>query len=55
MNEEINIITNEIIVKDTTSTIYEVALNINTMLCVLTFTIIVIFLFNYLRISFRKR
>ena len=51
MNEEINK-TNEIIEVETSKTVYDVAQNINTMLSVLTFTIIVIFLFNYLKSGF---
>lgn len=54
MNEETNIITNEVIVKDTPNTVYEVALHINTMLSVLTFTIIIIFLYKYIKCCFRK-
>lgn len=55
MNEETNIITNEIIVKDTPDTIYEVALNINTILSVLTFTIIIIFLYRYIKCCFKRK
>ena len=52
MTEETNIITNEII--ETESTIYEVAKDINLMVSVLTFTIIVIFLYKYLKDSFKR-
>ena len=52
MNEEINIITNEIIEVDTEETVYLIAKNINTMLSVLTFTIIVIFLYKFLKSNF---
>lgn len=55
MNEETNVAVNEIIVKDEPSTIYEVALNINTILSVLTFTIIIIFLYRYIKCCFRKK
>ena len=63
MNEEINVVTNEtieyvtneIIEVDTDGNVYKVAKNINTMLSVLTFTIIIIFLFKYLKVSFPFR
>lgn len=51
MNEEINK-TNEIIEVETSKTVYEVAQNIHTMLSVLTFTIIIIFLYKYLKSNF---
>lgn len=58
MNEETNIIENEeittnvITYENTTTTTYEVAKNINTVLNVLTFTIIIIFLYKYLKTTF---
>ena len=58
MNEEANIIENEeittnvITYENTTTTTYEVARNINTVLIVLTFTIIIIFLYKYLKTTF---
>lgn len=52
MNEETNIITNEIIELDSSNTIYNVAKDIYTMLSVLTFTIIIIFLFKILSKNF---
>lgn len=58
MNEEANIIENEeittnvITYENTTTTTYEVAKNINTVLIVLTFTIIIIFLYKYLKTTF---
>lgn len=58
MNEETNIITNEeitenvITYENTTSTAYDIAKNTNTMLTVLTFTVIVIFLYKYLKNTF---
>lgn len=52
MEEETNIITNEIILSDTADTVYKVASNIHTMLSVLTFTIIIIFLYKFLKSNF---
>lgn len=58
MNEEANIIENEeittnvITYENTTTTTYEVAKNINTVLNVLTFTIIIICLYKYLKTTF---
>lgn len=57
MNEETNIITNEeitnvITYENTTSTAYDIAKNTNTMLTVLTFTVIIIFLYKYLKNTF---
>lgn len=56
MNKETNIITNEILEVDTTSnTIYDICKDIHTMLSVLTFTIIIIFLFKILKSNFSLR
>lgn len=55
MNEEMNIITNEIIEIDNLDTIYNVAKNINLMLSVLTITIIIIFMYKYLKSCFKKK
>lgn len=59
MNEELNITnTNEdvfdnlITYEETANTTYEVATNIHTILCVLTFTVIIIFLYKYLKNTF---
>lgn len=52
MEEETNFITNEIIVSYDDNTIYNVASNIHTMLSVLTFTIIIIFLYKFLKSNF---
>lgn len=58
MNEETNINTNEeitenvITYENTTSTAYDIAKNTNTMLTVLTFTVIIIFLYKYLKNTF---
>lgn len=58
MNEEINIekTTQVIEYENNNTNVYEVANNIHTMLSVLTFTIIIIFLYKYLKnnFSFRK-
>lgn len=55
---DLNIVTdiaNEIIINDTTNnTVYNVCYNIYTILSVLTFAIIVIFLFKYLKSTFSK-
>ena len=55
---DLNIVTdiaNETIINDTTnSTVYNVCYNIYTILSVLTFAIIVIFLFKYLKSTFSK-
>lgn len=51
MNEEIE--TNSIITyENTTSTTYDVACNINTMVGVLTFVVIIIFMYKFLKNSF---
>ena len=55
MNEETNVITNEVIEIDIADTIYDVAKNINLMLSVLTFTIIIFFLYKYLKACFKKK
>ena len=61
MNEETNINTNEeitenfITYENTTSTAYDIAKNTNTMLTVLTFTVIIIFLYKYLKNTFPIR
>lgn len=58
MNEEINLLINEEITENIITydegptTTYEVAKNINTMLSVLSFTIIIIFLYKYLKNTF---
>ena len=58
MNEETNINTNEeitenvITYENTTTNAYEIAKNTNTMLSVLTFTVIIIFLYKYLKNTF---
>lgn len=58
MNEELNLLTNEetienlITYENTTTTTYEVAKNINTMLSILTFVVIIIFLYKYLKNTF---
>ena len=58
MNEEINnIVTNEIVeINDSSSnTVYGVANNIYTIVSTLTFIIVVIFVYKYLKVAFRKR
>ena len=58
MNEATNINTNEEITENvitydnTTATAYDIAKNTNTMLTVLTFTVIIIFLYKYLKNTF---
>lgn len=53
--ENINFITtNEIVSNNENDIFYNVCSNIYTMLSVLTFTIIVVFLFNYLKSTFSK-
>ena len=58
MNEEINSIINEeitanlITYENTATTTYEVASNIHTMLSLLVFVIIIIFLYKYLKNTF---
>lgn len=57
MNEETNIITNEVIEieNNISDTVYGVAKNINSMLSVLTFTIIIFFMYKYLKACFKKK
>lgn len=52
MDENIEIITNEIIENNVGDTVYNVAQNIYIMLSVLTFTIIIIFLYKILKNNF---
>lgn len=54
MENETNFIQNETLIEEPSS-VYEYAQKTNTILSVLTFIIIVISLFNYLRITMRKR
>lgn len=54
MENETNLIQNETLIEGSSSA-YEYAQKINTILSALTFIIIVIFLFKYLRITMRKR
>lgn len=61
MNEELNLniiketTENNITYENTATTTYEVANNIHTMLSVLTFVIIIIFLYKYLKTNFSLR
>lgn len=57
MNEELNVEkTSEVIIYENNNTnIYEIANNIHTMLSVLTFTIMIIFLYKYLKNNFGFR
>lgn len=55
MQEETNSLLNEVVVSDTLNTVYKTAQNINLMLSVLTFTIIIIFLYKYLKSCFKKK
>lgn len=57
MNEVNNIITNDIIqINDNNSTtVYDVAQNIYTIVSTLTFIIIVIFVYRYLKTCFKCR
>ncbi len=58
MNEELNVnivedtTENLITYENTSATTYEVANNIHNMLCVLTFVVIIIFLYKYLKNTF---
>lgn len=61
MNEELDLdvieetTENTITYENTATTTYEVANNIHTMLSVLTFVIIIIFLYKYLKTNFSLR
>lgn len=58
MGEDTNLLTNEeitanfITYENTTGTAYEIAKNTNTILNVLTFAVIIIFLYKYLKNTF---
>lgn len=54
MENETNLTQNETLIEEPSS-VYEYAQKTNTILSTLTFIIIVFFLFNYLRITMRKR
>lgn len=55
LTNNLNVISNTISETNNNTTVYDVAKNINTMLSVLTFTIIIIFLFKYLKSTFGFR
>ena len=54
MNEE-NVIENVIVYNDVSDTIYDIASNVRTILSVLTFVVIIIFLYKYLKSCFKNR